>query len=645
MEMKREDAVDVLFIAMPFCDEYMPCLTLALFKSVLARAGIKSRVQHEYLYYASRIGLEKYRSIMQVCTIGYGHDYFACETIFGKAAHGKTISSFEDYIRWMQGKHLPGKVFAGRQREDTLHSLDLFQEAHAMAEAYLTEACARVMEQHPKIVAFISMFQQHNAMIALARRLKKEKDAPLILAGGANCEGDAGAALAEYVEAFDYVFTGEADEIIAPLCSRLLKDGTVPDSELPPGVVSRIRNKTTPARVTQNLDRLPLPDFSDYFRERDVLIPQQKGHYIVMAEGSRGCWWAARHPCRFCGLNGSTAHLYRAKRTDRFADELAELASRYPGSQCYFTDNILSLNHQKELPAALLQRDAYRNNRLRLFTEIKSNMTEEDAKRLAEAGFFWVQAGIESFSDGILRLMGKGVTAIRQVQTLKHCNAHGINVLWYILTGTPGETEELCREVNGVLPKIMHLSAPNTVTHIMFHRYNDYMRHPDESIPALRPDRGYDFVFPNEDFIRRTAHLFAPVEETELARYYDYRRLGPAYETLYELSESWNRKRQLLYMKDKGETVKVLDTRLISRKPLYYLKGAEAEVLRACRNVIREDKLVNKLSEGYEEAKIREAMAWLEQENLLLHIGSEYLALPIDRDTGDQRSESVISGA
>ncbi len=81
-------------------------------------------------------------------------------------------------------------------------------------------------------------------------------------------------------------------------------------------------------------------------------------------------------------------------------------------------------------------------------------------------------------------------------------------------------------------------------------------------------------------------------------------------------------------MKDKGETVKVLDTRLISRKPLYYLKGAEAEVLRACRNVIREDKLVNKLSEGYEEAKIREA-----------------LALPIDRDTGEQRSESVISGA
>ena len=72
MEMSWNDAAEVLFIAMPFCDEYMPCLTLALFKPVLERAGIKSRVQHEYLYYANRIGLEKYRRIMKVCTIGYG---------------------------------------------------------------------------------------------------------------------------------------------------------------------------------------------------------------------------------------------------------------------------------------------------------------------------------------------------------------------------------------------------------------------------------------------------------------------------------------------------------------------------------------------------------------------------------------------
>lgn len=50
--------VDVLFVTMPFCDQYMPCITLALFKAVLTQAGIKSRVQHEFLYFANRIGVK-----------------------------------------------------------------------------------------------------------------------------------------------------------------------------------------------------------------------------------------------------------------------------------------------------------------------------------------------------------------------------------------------------------------------------------------------------------------------------------------------------------------------------------------------------------------------------------------------------------
>ena len=54
-----------------------------------------------------------------------------------------------------------------------------------------------------------------------------KKDAPIIMAGGANCEGDAGQAMIEFFEPFDYIFTGEADEILAPMCHRLLKDGKI----------------------------------------------------------------------------------------------------------------------------------------------------------------------------------------------------------------------------------------------------------------------------------------------------------------------------------------------------------------------------------------------------------------------------------
>ena len=337
--------------------------------------------------------------------------------------------------------------------------------------------------------------------------------------------------------------------------------------------------------------------------------------------------------------------MYREKSTERLADELAQLSRDYPGFQCYFTGNVMSLHHQKELPEALAAPATYwkkgwnGQHGLRLFSEIKSPVSEEDVIRLAEAGFFWVQAGIESFSDERLRLMGKGVSAIRQVETLKHCCAHDMRVLWYILLGLPGETDEMMAQDDAVIPKIMHLEAPNTVAHMMYLRYNYYMDHPEDPLaPKLRPDRGYDFVFPDREYIRRAVHLYAPEDEEELAKYYDYRRIGPSYEKLYRLSEEWRNEQQLLFMKDIGDEIKVLDTRMIAHDPIRHIKGAESDVLRACRNTTRERAVFERLSDRYPAEAIRTALNWLEEENLVLHIGDEYLALPVDRagSTGEK---------
>ena len=622
---------DVLLVSMPFCNEYMPCMTYAMFKSILTEAGIKSSVQHEYLYYATWIGKENYRRISNVCTIGFGHDYFACETVFAEAAHGKTLRSFDEYVSWMKETHLPGKVFAGDQQKETLETLALFKRAQNTASEYLEEAAQRIMKKRPKIVAFISMFQQHNATIALAKRLKKEKDAPLILAGGPNCHGDGGSALIEHVDAFDYVFTGEGDSIFTDVCRRLLVDGKIPDSELPAGVVSRTKLRTEPAELTKNLDKLPVPDFSDFYRERSLLFPEIK-EYVLTVEGSRGCWWASHKPCRFCALNGKAAHVYREKSVVRFADEIEDLAVKYPGAQCFLTDNVLSLAHQHHLPDELLKREAYRKNRLRLFCEIKSTLSEEELVHLVKAGFFWVQAGIETFSDSILKLMGKGVSAIRQVQIMKHCLAHGVRLMWYILVGTPGETEQMCGEANAVIPKIMHFQAPGTVAHVMFLRDSYYTEHPGGAVPELRPDMGYDFVYPDRDFIKRTALLFSPKDPGKLACYYDYRKIGPAYEKLYTLTETWRNTPQFLLLKDKGEMVKILDTRLIAHQTFYHLTGVKAQLCRSCRNVMEESALIHELSGRFTKAEVLEALAWLVDENLLLKIGSEYLTLAVDRD-------------
>ncbi len=630
--MNETPETDVLLICMPFCDEYMPCMTYAMFKSMLLQKGMKSRVQHEYLYYASHIGKENYRRLLQVCTIGFGHDYFACETIFAKAAHDRTVKSFDEYLRWMESIHLPHKVFSGNQQEDTLQDLSIIKTARETANSYLDEAADRVMAAKPKLVAFTSMFQQHNAIIALAKKLKTFPDAPLILAGGPNCHGEAGSALIERIPAIDFVFTGEGDHIFADFCQSLLQDGTIPDESLPPGVLSRTKTHSLPAPVTMEMDDLPVPDFSDYFRERKLLYPEFTEKHVITAEGSRGCWWAAKHPCRFCGLNGCSAHLYREKSVKRFADELTQLSRKYPHARCFMTDNVISLKHMEELPDELLSRAEYRENMMELFCEIKSNAGSEDIKRLVSCGFTRMQAGIESFSDDILKLMNKGVSAIRQVETLKHCRTYNVSLIWYVLVGTPGETQDMISEVNRVISKIMHLEPPGTVAHVMFLRHSFYMEHPGENVPSLRPDRGYDFVYPDEDFIKRSAHLFAPAKDDELAKYYDYRRLGPAYEKLYELTETWIYHPQLLYMKDKGDMVKILDTRLIAKNIFRHLTGVLADIIRYCKTAAHEKNILSDLSEKYNEKEILDGLSVLTDEDLLLKIGDEYLTLAIDRD-------------
>ncbi len=76
-------------------------------------------------------------------------DYFACETIFAAAAHGRTLRSFDEYIAWMKQTHLPGKVFEGAQQQETLETLALFREAQEKAQDYLEEAAKRIMEKKP----------------------------------------------------------------------------------------------------------------------------------------------------------------------------------------------------------------------------------------------------------------------------------------------------------------------------------------------------------------------------------------------------------------------------------------------------------------------------------------------------------------
>ena len=625
--MNPSEKVDVCFVSMPISDVTLPSMALSLMKSCLTEAGISSIIDYEHLLYAYRCGVHLYH-IVALARI----DFLVGEMVFARAAHGdKTLRPLSEYIDWMQTIRLPWGG-ATPTEVDVARScwLGKMEEWQKDAETYIEEAAARVMAYHPKIVAFASMFQQTNANIALARRLKKEPNPPIIVVGGANCMGDLGAALIEHIEAYDYVFIGEADEIFADVCGRLLKDGEIPPEELPYGVMSRRspRPKTVMHRVTKDMETLPIPDFDDFYRTFQAIFPESKGVQFLV-EGSRGCWWGKRKPCTFCGLNGP-ARNYREKTTKRLADEIETLSGKYPEAKiCVFTDSILSHKQMKELPAALKPKKL----KLHYFTEIKANITEEDVARLAGVGFFQVQPGLESLQDDLLKIMNKGCKAIRQIETLKSCRTYGIRVAWNLLCGFPGEKEEYYAEMAELIPKIMHLTSPNQFIHIVYQRYGEYTENPEKYGLRLRPARSYDFIFANREFIERSAYIFEPVDEDELRRYWNVRKRGEGYRKTRELVTQWIEERphaQRLDMEDTGKTIDIYDMRDIAKRTIYHLDGIHAALYRACRAVRQETPLLAELSPEYGEAALREALNWLCEENLMVHIGHEYLALAVD---------------
>jgi hypothetical protein len=87
---------------------------------------------------------------------------------------------------------------------------------------------------------------------------------------------------------------------------------------------------------------------------------------------------------------------------------------------------------------------------------------------------------------------------------------------------------------------------------------------------------------------------------------------------------------QRLDMEDTGKSVDIYDMRDIAKHAVYSLKGARADLYRACRSVRQEAPLVEELGAKYDESEIKDALAWLCEENLMVHIGNEYLALAVD---------------
>ncbi len=616
-------SLDVLLIQMPFADLHMPSIGLSLLKGALERRGIWARVQYFNLRFAQ---LTEFNPYLLVSDESQYRTYAQVgEWIFSSALFEQSDREIREYVdcilRLRAGPR--GNVLAPVSEE----FIEAVLPMRALVPGFLDECLHEVLARRPRIVGFSSMFQQQLASLALARRIKARLPETFVVFGGYNCQEVMGLELMRQFPFVDGVVSGDGDEAFPELVQRVLEQEPLSGIE---GVCVRsdpaLPASPLPALTTacvHDLDKLPPLDYDDYFQELEALGSEPPFQPVIPFETSRGCSWGQKRPCAFCGMNGRNAR-FRAKSGAHAMDELQALSKKYPGRAIYMTDNMLSANYFKDLIPGLTARCL---EKIILWC-VRPSLTKGQLSALREAGVQYIQPGIESFSDPVLRLMGKGARGLANVQLLKWSRELGFHAAWNILWGFPSEPPEEYARMARLVPLLTHLEPPRGSGRFILGRFSPLFERAEAlGLARVAPSPAYRYIYPLD-----------PEATANLAIYFVYDYGLPqdveAYtRPLLEATHTWSQVHETsgLWALEGRDRLFVWDQRPVAVKRLTVLTGARRTLYLACDEIrdLRQLRQILKQHDGKRRSahEVEALLQPMVDSRLMLRQGNEFLSL------------------
>jgi len=611
---------------MPF-GAIRPAIGVSLLKSHLEGIGVPSRIMYLNMRFAKLLGEQDYEQVAERMPIpSLAGDWVFSSCLFGERPHADTA--------W-------GEAFAERFATylQPKPALDVLHRARALAESYIDDCLESVDWGAYDVIGFTSTFFQHVASLALARRLKERDPRLLVAFGGGNCEGEMGLQLHRSFPFVDFVCSGEADISFPRLIQALIHGGDVAEIS---GVIFRRDGQTccntlAPERV-RDLDKLPYPNYDDYFEQRTEVWPTKTEPDGVLMETSRGCWWGEKHHCIFCGLNG-TSMAFRSKTAGRALDEVVALSEKYQSAFVAMVDNILDMNYFRDFLPELINRQLD----LQLFYETKANLSKDQVRMLRDAHVETIQPGIESLSTDILRIMRKGTTAVQNIQLLKWCKEFGITAQWNLLYGFPGESPADYEKMVDIISSISHLEPPANIASIRLDRFSpNFVSGDTLGILNIRPDRSYRDVYglPEGD-LPGLAYYFEHdyIDGRDPESY-----IGETHRAVCRWQRDSGCRR--LVVTDHGEMAAILDFREGARQILTILRGHERALYLFCdhhRTRKRIDAFVAEL--GATDLDLDEVLERLVASRLMIELDGRYLSLAVPVSPNPREDVGLATGS
>ena len=416
----------VLLICPPFQSPKLGSIAVVRLAGHLRRHDVLCAEAYLNLDFCTIIGMDRYE-IINDTKDGRGNGQTA-ELLFAEGLHGEV----DDPVLQTSIERLFGDRAARR----------------AVLDAFEARVQSRIEAEAPTLIGITTSFNQLLAALWMTDVIKRTRpDIPVVI-GGTACKMPMGKTIARAYPKVDCVVTGYGE---GPLL-RLAR------GERPADRVFEVR---TPPRLEQH----PVPEYRHFLRELAAFDPTLCP--TLMFQSSKGCWWGERRHCTFCGLDAGVA-AFHAQSSARALDDIRTLWERH-GLELMATDCIMARDHLRTLLPGL----ARFQERPKVFYEMKANLSESDVIAMACADVSG-QLGIESLSSRLLKLMKKGLTAIRALAVLKWAREQGVNVVWNQLCGVPGERVEDYDSQIELMARIPHLKPPHRVNPVVIDRYSPY---------------------------------------------------------------------------------------------------------------------------------------------------------------------------
>lgn len=311
-------------------------------------------------------------------------------------------------------------------------------------KGFETEIAKRIEPQKYDAIGLSTLASSYHNTLRTACALRDiTGHVPIILGGPQATHSDV--RTLEVFDAIDAIVRGEGELVLLKLFDALAGDIQMEEVD---GITYRVGDKVfknKDAELIKNVNDLPIPAYHLY---------PVTGKGGVPLDAGRGC----PYHCNFCSTCIFWKHRFRQKSPKRIALEMELLQNAFHVKSVDFTHDLFTLNRENVIELCGMLRAKKIKTTWSCSTRIDA-VDKGLLKTMAKSGCYIIYYGVESGSDDMQKIIGKGFdTSIVKEKILKTAQS-GMQAIASFIIGFPQETKEDLKKTLDLITDLLGLST------------------------------------------------------------------------------------------------------------------------------------------------------------------------------------------